>query len=277
MEVDQTGANHNPPEYTSARPRTALLVDDSVPNLQWLSGILDLLGYDSTFALSIAQAKHALSDRPFDVVFLDCELPDGLGYLLAEQIPQMTLARRPAIIGMTASDDSELMLRYVSAGADGFMRKPIDATLVRECLRNCRLLNSEPPRSNPERQKMSFQNIHFMAGDDSGRFQFYLRQMSQQLETEVAALASACKIGEPDASRTIVHRLLSLTPLVESPEFTGLLQSCQRAARSHDLRLLQELGRAVETEYCFVKAAVQGELIPAATKTPADSSLRKIA
>jgi hypothetical protein len=48
--------------------------------------------------------------------------------------------------------------------------------------------------------------------------------------------------------------------LLESPEFTGLLQSCQRVARWHDLRLLKKIGQAIEWEYQRVKASLQDEL-----------------
>jgi DNA-binding response OmpR family regulator len=274
MEVDQSQIAKIAPENTSVPPRHALLVDDATPNSRWLSEILRPLGFDSTFALTIAQAKSALSNLSFDIVFLDCELPDGLGYSFASEIRQMKLARMPVIIGMTASDDSDLVLRYISAGAEGFMQKPISIDLVRDNLRRCDLLRSDGSTEMPRRQKMRFRNVHFMAGEDEDRFQFYLRQIDQQLEPEVAALASACNEGEPCTARPIVHRLLSLTPFVESGEFTDLLQSCQRAARSQDRKLLQKLGPAIETEYCLVKAAVQDAL---AARTPQNTSLRKSA
>jgi DNA-binding response OmpR family regulator len=257
MEVDQPATTKITAQCPRARQRHALLVDDALQNLRWLAEILLPLGFDSTSAFNISQAKKALSHFSFEVVFLDCDLPDGFGYSLAAEIRQMKLARMPAIIGMTASDDSDLMLRFISAGAEGFMQKPINIDLVRDSLRRCDLLNPDVSSKLPERQKMSFQNIHVMAAGDSDRFQFYLRQIDQQLEIEVAALVSACKEGEPNVTRTIVHRMLSLTPLVESPEFTDLLQSCQRAARRQDLSLLHKLGEAVATEYGVVRRALQ--------------------
>ena len=239
--------------------RRALLVDDVVCNLEWMSELLISLGFDSTFALNIAEAKIELSHRSFDVVFLDCELPDGFGYSLAAEIREMGLERTPSVIGMTSSDDGEVMLRYFSAGAEGFIRKPINFDLICDSLRRCELLDTNRIYDEPVRPKLDFNNIHFMAKGDSDRFQLYLQKIDLQLETEVTALVSACKKGEPEAARTIVHRLLSLTPLLESREFTSVLQSCQRVARWHDLHLLRKLGQAIELEYCLVKASLQDE------------------
>ena len=240
--------------------RRALLVDDVVYNLEWTSEMLRTLGFDSTFALNIAETKKALSHMSFDVVFLDCELPDGFGYSLAADIREMGLNQTPAIIGMTSSDESEVMLRFFSAGAEGFIRKPISFDLICDSLRKCKLIDTDTVCEKPTRQKLDFNNINLMARGDSDRFRGYLERIYAQLEIEMPALIFACKKGEPTIARAIIHRLLSLTPLLESQEFTGVLQSCQRVARWHDIRLLQELGHAVEWEYCLVKSSLQDEL-----------------
>ena len=237
-----------------------MLVDDVICNLEWMSELLRSLGFDATFALSLAEAKKALSQISFDVVFLDCELPDGFGYSLAAEIREMALEQTPAVIGMTSSDDAEMMLRYFSAGAEGFVRKPITFDLVCDSLRRCKLLDTDKIYDEPVRQKLGFNNIHFMAKGDSERFQYYLQKIAKQLESEVTALVRACKRGEPDAARMVVHRLLSLTPLLESREFTSVLQSCQRVARWHDLHLLRKLGQAIEWEYRLVKTSLQDEI-----------------
>jgi len=260
MNVDHCTKEILAPGSSPVIQRRALIVDDIVYNLEWMSELLLTVGFDSTFASSIAEARKALAHVSFDVVFLDCELPDGFGYSLAAEIHEMELEQIPAVIGMTSSDDGEMMLRYFSAGAEGFIRKPINFDLVCESLRRCKLLDSDRTYDKPVRPKLSFNNIHFMAHGDSDRFQSYLRKITLQLESEVTALVSACRKGEPDAARTIIHRLLSLTPLLESREFTTVLQSCQRVARWHDLQLLRNLGQAVEWEYCLVKTSLQDEL-----------------
>ena len=260
MIFDPTVEASTPLITTPTMPRRALLVDDIVYNLEWMSEMLHTLGFDSTFALNIAEAKKALSHLSFDVVFLDCELPDGFGYSLAEEIREMGLEQTPAIIGMTSSDNNEVMLHYFSAGAEGFIRKPINFDLVCESLRKCKLLAPDKVCEKPVRPKLNFNNIHFMARGDGDRVRSYLMRIEEQLETEVIALVNACSKGDPTTARAIIHRLLSLTPLLESREFTSVLQSCQRVARWHDLHLLRELGQAIEGEYCLVKTSLQDEL-----------------
>jgi CheY-like chemotaxis protein len=248
---------------TSRSPVTlkrALLVDDITYNLEWMSSLLLTLGFESIVALNIAEAKKALSDLSFDVVFLDCELPDGFGYSLAAKIQKMELEQKPTIIGMTSSDDNEVMLHYFSSGAEGFIRKPIKFDRVCDCLRKCKLLDTGRHYNQPVRPKLEFNNLHFISHGSHDQFMSHLRKIGSQLKAEVTALVVACHKGESEAARTIVHRLLSLTPLLESKEFTGLLQSCQRVARWHDLHLLKKLGQAIEWEYHLIEASLQDEL-----------------
>lgn len=254
--ADKTASSSSSP----APPRRALLVDDIDYHLEWLAELLRPLGFDSTYALNIAEAKKALSSLAFDVVFLDCELPDGAGHVLAAEMHDMGLAQMPSIIGMTASNDDNTMLRFFAAGAEAFMRKPISFDLVCDTLRKCELLDPHKTYEEPARPKLDFNNIHFMSQGDKGRFQAYLKRISSQLETEIGALVVACKEGQAEVVRAIVHRLLSLTPLLESREFTNVLQSCQRVASWQDRQLLRELGQAVEWEYRLVKASLQDEL-----------------
>ena len=50
---------------TSPSPKRALLVDDVVYNLEWMAEMLHPLGFDSTFALNIAEARRALEHQSF--------------------------------------------------------------------------------------------------------------------------------------------------------------------------------------------------------------------
>ncbi len=260
MDLDQTGHR----SFAAVGPgdcrRQALLVDDVAYNLKLLAEMLLALGFESTFATSIAEAKKALQYLSFDVAFLDCELPDGFGYELAVEIPSMSLVRFPTMIGMTASDDGGMVLRCFSAGMAAFLCKPLSFDQVCASLRKCELLAAGAYFEPPVRSKLNFKNIHFMAKGDHRRYKSYLEQVEAELAVEATALIGACRQSDPEAVRAIIHRLLSLTPLLESKEFTSVLQSCQRVARWHDLSLLQKLASAVELEYCLVRTSLQAEL-----------------
>jgi len=257
---------NEPSFHTTPSPRTtnalkhALLVDDVTCNLEILAEFLRPLGFEATYATDIAEARKALAYAPFDVVFLDCELPDGFGDSFAAEISGIMLENSPVIISMTASDDREMEQRCYTAGAKAFIHKPITFELVCESLRKCKLLDIYKQYQQSPQTESKFKNIHFMAQGDGERLVYYLKRLAAELETELIALIRTCRLGEPDAARTIVHRILSLTPLIESRQFTSVIQACQRVARLHDIPMLQKIGKAIEWEYRPVKISLQNEI-----------------
>jgi CheY-like chemotaxis protein len=90
-----------------------------------------LAAHAVTVAPSLAEARHALAERPFDAVLLDHDLPDGAGPTLIEFIRQ--LPRRPAVLAVSSHDAGNRAL--LAAGADGACPKThfaeVEAALAR--------------------------------------------------------------------------------------------------------------------------------------------------
>ncbi len=108
----------------------ALIVDDE-PDIRNLLGLLlEQTGVRSTKATSLASAREAISVQHFDVVFLDINLPDGLGYELIPEIRRVMPGARCITIS-AADSESEKALAY---GADAFVAKPFTRTHILESL-----------------------------------------------------------------------------------------------------------------------------------------------
>jgi DNA-binding NarL/FixJ family response regulator len=107
----------------SGAPTRIALVDDQALVLKGLSALLADFS-DLEIALESLDAKHllvALDKRPVDVIVSDIRMPglDGIGLI-------RTLRERgdaTPVILLTTFDDSDLLLRAVEAGAQGFLLK----------------------------------------------------------------------------------------------------------------------------------------------------------
>ncbi len=109
-----------------------LLVDDEPEICQLLSSLLKRTGASCVFAHSLAQARNALVQGAYDAVFVDVNLPDGLGHeLFAEVKATMPQARCIAISAM--DNERELALE---AGADLFIPKPFSREVVFDSIRS---------------------------------------------------------------------------------------------------------------------------------------------
>lgn len=100
----------------------ALLVDDEQEICELLCAMLKRTGTQCHFAHSLAEGRAALANATFDAVFVDVNLPDGLGYELIPEVKAITPDAR--CIAISAMDGERG--RAVAAGADVFIPKPFN-------------------------------------------------------------------------------------------------------------------------------------------------------
>ncbi|HQV53171.1 MAG: response regulator [Flavobacteriales bacterium] len=101
---------------------TVLLVDDEIEICELLCAMLKRTGVECTTAYSLEEGRKAIKEHDFDAVFLDVNLPDGLGYQLIPEIrSKMPNASCIAISAMDSERSNAL-----KAGADTFLAKPFN-------------------------------------------------------------------------------------------------------------------------------------------------------
>lgn len=112
--------------------KRVLIVDDEADICLLLSGLLRRLGYQPTCAHFIEEGRQCLSTQRFDAVFLDLNLPDGLGFDLLPSIKQDQIEAK--IIMISAFDGQAERRRATEQGADYFIGKPFTRRSVEMAL-----------------------------------------------------------------------------------------------------------------------------------------------
>ena len=107
------------------RNQRILLVDDSADSLRLLQVTLKLKGYNVIIANSGAEALLKIAEYPPDLVLLDVVMPDMDGYEVTRQIKHNSNLPFIPILLVTGSEKSSVV-KGLDAGADEFIRKPID-------------------------------------------------------------------------------------------------------------------------------------------------------
>jgi DNA-binding NtrC family response regulator len=111
-----------------------LLVDDENLILYSLSATLR---HDGSEVTAVANGKDALSEirrLPYDICFLDVNLPDANGFDLMKTVQQISPATR--IVIMTAVDLNDGQMSYLHDNACHFLPKPFDLENVRSIVAN---------------------------------------------------------------------------------------------------------------------------------------------
>lgn len=108
-------------------PLQILLVDDNATNRKLGSKVLERLGYKPDLAVDGQSAVAAYSQGSHDVILMDIEMPDmdGLEATRLIRASDTRQLRQPFIIALTANAMAGDRERYLDAGMDDYLSKPL--------------------------------------------------------------------------------------------------------------------------------------------------------
>src|SRR5215831_15578495 len=115
-----------------------LVVDDIEDNRFALSRRLARQGYlNVTTAADGRQALDLLNSRPFDLVLLDIMMPKMNGYEVLAAMKASEGLRHIPVIMISAVDEIDSVIRCIELGAEDYLPKPFNPTLLRARVGAC--------------------------------------------------------------------------------------------------------------------------------------------
>ena len=125
-----------------------LVVDDDENNRYTLTRRLRQQGYNNVVtAENGRRALDLLATRHFDLVLLDIMMPEMDGYEVLESIKADPKLRQIPTVVITALDEIDSVVRCIELGAEDYLTKPFNPTLLRArvgaCLEKKRLRDQE--------------------------------------------------------------------------------------------------------------------------------------
>lgn len=136
-----------PAPVPSFKSQRILLVEDTPINQTLETILLQRMGYEVSIANNGIEAIEAFSTREFDLILMDIHMPEMGGVEAAEIIRTLEKnqqLKRTPIIAVTANALKGDKERYLAAGMDGYVSKPIAVDALRHEIRG--LLREEFPR-----------------------------------------------------------------------------------------------------------------------------------
>ena len=121
----------NEAELAAARPSRILVVDDNASNRDLLTRRLQRQGHTVLLAADGAQALAIVQTDAVDLILLDLMMPGISGYDVLTRLKGGPQHRDIPVIMISALTELDSVVRCIEAGAEDYLGKPFDPTLLR--------------------------------------------------------------------------------------------------------------------------------------------------
>jgi class 3 adenylate cyclase len=123
-----------------------LVVDDEPMNRELLSAMIEILGHDTVEAANGHEALE-LAGSNIDLVLLDIMMPGMNGIEALTRLKESETLRHIPVVMISALNDMETVIQCIDRGADDYLSKPFNSSLLRArigaCLEKKRLRDQE--------------------------------------------------------------------------------------------------------------------------------------
>ena len=238
-----------------------LVAEDNQVNQDVALGILEKLGYRADVVADGRRALCALAEKDYDLVLMDCQMPEMDGYEAARRIRQPdTLVRNHdiPIIATTAHALAGDREKCLNAGMNGFISKPLRAAALEQAIEQWTggAPASAPVVALPQSERVG-SAIAFdredlverlMGNEDLARR--IVRGFVEDMPLQIARLAQAVNNLDSDTVRLVAHSIKGAAASVCGLEMQEIAHKLEQSGSAGDLAAasaaLPELSASLE-------------------------------
>ncbi len=229
---------HSVQEAQKMSDRVILLAEDNTVNQKVAIRQLQKLGYRADAVANGREALEALSRIPYDLVFMDCQMPEMDGYEATAEIRRSEADRKHTpIVAMTAHAMDGDRKKCIGAGMDDYITKPVKVEELRRVLNAFLETAKEDNHLNliDDSSPIDVERMHEAMGDEPEEFAeiltLYLEGMSKNFGQLETALAS----GDRQEIELLAHNCVGTSANCGMNAVVGSLRELEDAAREGDL------------------------------------------
>ena len=219
-------------------------------------------------AVNGREALHAWERGDYDLILMDCRMPEMDGFEATDEIRRREAGRsRIPIIALTAHAIKGDRERCLSAGMDDHLSKPVDPDQLHEAIahwsgRGGRGREQPSTEATPERHDGESERDALMRrfGANEAVIAVLTHKFCDRLSADLEELRKVLSAQDVDAAVSLAHGLKGAAANLEAREIRLAAERLETAIRSGDREqvtaLLEELERAATSYVSRASAPV---------------------
>ncbi len=253
---------------TSGDSLKILVAEDNPINAKIASAFLERLGHSPSGAVNGKDAIRRLSEKHFDLLFMDVEMPKMDGIEATRRIRKSEAGpenRRIPIIAMTAHTLSEFREKCEAAGMDDFMTKPVDfpklAAIIEKNISPDRGRVPEPvdcgPADNAETPLLNREVALHRFGNDEAFLQEMYDAFVEDTPEMIAELRNAIIAGNMANIAIHAHSFKGTCGMIEALSCRDIAIQLQLATKEGRREQFMPLFKRLEQELIQVMSMMK--------------------
>jgi CheY-like chemotaxis protein len=236
-------------------PGRVLVVEDNIVNQKVAVHLLEKLGCRVDVAANGREAVTLLAQLAYDIVLMDCQMPEMDGFAATAAIRQReaSTGQHMPIIAMTANAMQGDRERCLAAGMDGYLAKPITADAIYAAIAPYRP-EGEPSAEATRLPPMDLAEALAVADGDHDLVADLMAALLAEAPGQLATLHTAIQEGDAHQLDCTAHSLKGALGAVGAMRAHGLAQQLEARGRAGQLEGALSLWQALDTELARLAA-----------------------
>lgn len=234
-----------------AKSLRVLVAEDNPVNQQVVTRMLERLGIHCDLVDNGEEVLQKLEQQRFDIVFMDVQMPKLDGIAAAKKIIETCSgAERPRIIALTANALKGDREKYLAAGMDDYISKPIQmAELIRVL---------QPPAGlAPALNEQHMKELEAMQDGDPEFLKDLIKIYLEDAPQRVEQMEKALKQKDGELLRREAHTLKGSSSHFGADRLVDACLQLEHAARDLDWAESETLVSSVRREFGQVEQALK--------------------
>jgi two-component system, sensor histidine kinase and response regulator len=230
-----------------------LVAEDNLVNQRVAQRTLQMLGCSAVLVDDGEKAVEAVLSQRFDVVLMDCQMPELDGYEATLAIRAREMGRRTPIVAMTASLTDQERKRCLEVGMDDCVIKPITPDQLRDTI--ARMITAKKDERPGAAQGIGervqaldtrvLADLDVLGGGDPEFVVDLVRLFTEQAPRQLDAARAALDVRDYGAIAKAAHTLKSSSGYLGAKRLSELCAQLEKRANGGETseltRMLEEL------------------------------------